>query len=442
MKTKNKKYYSIVATIFVSLCLFTSCSNKSDCDEIKLVDDGAWLWFNDQNILVDDNAIYIGSEGSNGVSRMDIYLFNVANEKDKYQKYPLGSWAAKDDHNYPSLLKLSTGKLLAVYSKSFSNKMNYRIADIVNEGSDKQRLKWSEEKRVELNYPISYNNVMSLSDEDNKVFEFFANFKESPTVIISDSTGDNWGVDYKFMKQGEQGSSPYMKYCDNGKDRIDILYTDGHPRNEPKNSIYHIYYKKEEFYRTDGKFIRKLEDSFNNPISPEEGTLVYDGRLDGPAWVWDIEYDSDGNPVAAYISSADGEVGTDLRYRYAKWNEASLKWEEKEIAYAGTNLYVPENHFAGGITIDPTNTNVVFISTDVDPVTGKTNATGHYQIYRGETLNEGTSWSWKQITFDKDVDNLRPIIPRNHNFETCVVWFKGVYNSSVDFQTSIYGVIE
>jgi hypothetical protein len=155
-----------------------------------------------------------------------------------------------------------------------------------------------------------------------------------------------------------------------------------------------------------------------------------------------MEYDEQGNPVAAYINSADHAAGKDLRYRYAYWNSTQKKWVEWQIAFAGTNLYVPENHYAGGITIDPQDTNTVYISADVNPTTGRPNPSGHYQIYRGVMSRDMKDCQWIQLTFDTESDNIRPVVPRRHNRKICLIWLRGQYKTYTNYKTSIVGIIE
>jgi hypothetical protein len=446
---KTPLFIAVLTLLLFCLNLFpdTNCQTKgtiikSDIKiEIKkLADDGAWLWFNGQNVIVDGNNIYIGCEDSHGYSVVNQYQLNSADSTNTYRVYPLSTWSKKDDHNYPSLLKLKNGKLLATYSRSPSLKMNYRIAEILNKGTEQQSLLWGEEQSAGLQSRMSYNNLISLSKENSCVFNFFTMFNESPSIIKSDSDVTNWSEDFKFMKQGKNDTSPYVKYANNEIDRVDILYTDGHPRKELKNNVYHIYYKDGNFYKSDGSMIRSLKEARNNPISTEEGTKIYDGSTKGPGWVWDIEYNSEHNPVAVYISSADNEVGNDLRYHYAEWDDNAKHWTEQEIAYAGSHLYVPENHFAGGIAIDPENTNMVYISSNVNPVNGGKNLTGRYQIYRG--TRTGDNWEWTQLTFNSNIDNLRPIVPQHHGSVVSVVWFRGIYNTSIDFKTEVVGILD
>ena len=186
-----------------------------------------------------------------------------------------------------------------------------------------------------------------------------------------------------------------------------------------------------------------MKDSVK-PLVPGDGTQIYDGSgPGGRGWVHDLERGAVGVLTGVYISSPDGEEGMDLRYHYARFDSKKKRWNAHEIGFAGTHLYVPENHYAGGIAIDPRDINVIWFSADVDPSTGRPNGTGHYQIYRGETADEGLSWSFEQVTFDTKRDNLRPVVPRNRpgDMEECVVWFRGTYNTYTHFDCEIVGIV-
>lgn len=403
-------------------------------------DDGAWLWFNDQNIIVDGNTLYMGCENSEGYSAVDI--FQDDGKEGRKVQYILSSEPAKDDHNYPALLKLANGKLMATYSRNPSPAMYCRIASVSSEKKRQGSLDWGQETSIALQHRMSYNNTIMLSGERNRIYNWYSIFTGSPSFITSDDQGVSWSDDASYMNAGKNHSSPYLKYCTDSKKRVDILYTDGHPRNEANNNIYHIYYLEGKLFTSDGKLIRSLDSSVADPISPALGTKIYDGSQAGPGWVWDIEYDRRQRPVAAFISSADLAEGNDLRYRYATWNDEKKQWKEQQIAYAGTHLYVPENHFAGGITIDPNDVNVVYLSSNTDPCSGKSGSNRHYQIYQGRTSDGGATWKWMQLTFDTDQDNLRPIVPRNHHARMCVLWFQGEYKSSVNFKTKVVGIFE
>ena len=408
--------------------------------------DGGWLWFNNESIVIDRNALYVGSEDSKGNSKVSMFTTDNYWHKKMATDYQLSDWPEKHQkypyHNYPSLLMLNNGNLLAVYHHS-SKDMFCRIAEVSDGEGATASLKWGKEDLIQLNSGMNYSNLIQLTNEKNTIYNFFSIYKQSPSVMTSQDGGRSWSQDSVFMRQGKNGTSPYSRFVDNGTDRIDMVYTNGHPRSNPDNNIYHVYYYKGKLYNSDGTIISSLSQAKRKPIAAESGTKIYSGSHQQPGWVWDIEYDDHGVPVVAFISSADGSEGKDLRYRYAKWNSEMKHWEERQIAYAGTHIYVPENHFAGGISIDPENVNVVFISSNVNPETGGQTASKRYQIYRGITEDNGGSWKWEQLTFDTNKDNLRPVVPRHHHYDICVIWQAMNDNaSSRGFDSDIMGIFK
>ncbi len=419
-------------------CLLCSCSMAEKTYAVKqLAPDGVWTWFNDERIIVDGDVLLIGSIDSRGVSRVDCYDLKTGGRK----AYPLSSWQSADDHNNPALLKMSNGNILACYAQHTREKKWYCRIGQPDPGQPLS-YNWFDEQTMDLPADATYNNLFELSDENGRIYNFMRCIGWNPTVLISDTFGKTWNPPVELIRSGDNRTRPYVKYSGNGKDRIDLIYTDAHPRQAPTNNVYHLYYQKGNLRRSDGSVIRSLEDVQDKPVQPKEGTMIYTGSEDGRGWVWDLEYDKHDDPVVAFINSADHEVGNDLRYRYGRWDADKKQWHQQQIAFAGTNIYVPENHYAGGIAIDPEDVNIVYISCDVDPVSGEANDTGHYQIYQGRTKNRGKTWEWKQLTFDTDTDNLRPVVPRHHDRKICVIWFQGEYKTYTDYKTRIVGIIE
>ncbi|MBN2182946.1 MAG: BNR-4 repeat-containing protein [Sedimentisphaerales bacterium] len=432
--------------IFISRHVFaadfvTSTGENPPYQIHQLVQDGAWTWFNDERVIVELQILYIGSIDSLGRVRVDLFSLASPFGHPPESEYILSSWRSRDDHNNPALLKLADGKILAAYTKHhLEPKLYRRLADIDASG---RKLTWSQEIESTTEAKTTYSNLFQLSDENGRIYNFIRATGFNPNFLYSDDMAETWSGPFVLIKSGDNRTRPYVKYSGNGKDRIDFLYTDGHPRDVPDNSVYHIYYKNGNFYRSDGTFIKTLEQVEKNPLIPSDGTKIYDGASEsGRGWVWDLEYDTQGNPVAAYINSADHAEGKDLRYRYAYWDEAGKKWLDRQIAFAGTHLYVPENHYAGGIAIDPADTGTVYISADVDPADGKASPSGHYQIYRGEISRDSQNPRWQQLTFDTDADNFRPIVPRGHGCKICLIWLRGQYKTYTNYKTSIVGIID
>lgn len=62
-----------------------------------------------------------------------------------------------------------------------------------------------------------------------------------------------------------------------------------------------------------------------------------------------------------------------------------------------------EPHYFGGLTVHPSNSNVVYLSRQIN---------GVFEIERWETDDMGKSWNKQTITKNSTLDNVRPYIPR------------------------------
>lgn len=406
--------------------LFCSLSGKTQSAPagklITIAEDGAWTWYNDERTCFWNGQLIVGYVHENGASMMAAY--DLEKQKTVYNE-ALSTWKEIDDHNNPSFLALPNQKLLTIYAKhGTENEFNTRIVN--------PDLSQEKEQTIRHSARVTYSNLYRLSAEDGQIYNFFRGQGWNPNVVQSEDNGQSWSDPTMVFLSGDKSTRPYVKYSSNDVDRIDLFYTDGHPRNEPENNVYHVFYKNGAFHTSDGKIIRSLEVVKEKPLVPKDGTLIFDGSgKDGRGWVHDFESNKKGDLAGVFISSPDGDEGLDLRYHYARFSKRKKKWNRYEVGFAGPHLYVPENHYAGGICIDPDNLNVVYLSSKLDPATGLPNGTNHYQMYKGTTKNKGKKWRFQQLTFDMERDHLRPTVPRNRpkNLQSCIVWFSGKYDT-------------
>jgi hypothetical protein len=153
----------------------------------------------------------------------------------------------------------------------------------------------------------------------------------------------------------------------------------------------------------------------------------------------DLELDPAQRPYVIFTVQKDGrglprgQGGFDHRFHYGRWDGSA--WRVHEIAYAGTRLYPGEDDYTGLAALDPNDPDVVYISTDADPVTGKplvshADNLRHHELFRGKTRDGGTTWTWEPITANSTMDNLRPIVPRWKDSRTALVWMRGTYRNN------------
>ena len=424
---------------------------------IQLAPDGAWTWFNDERSIWHIGKLYTGyvkKNGKVGISRFDPATMATTHVS-------LSSFTQIDDHNNPSITILPDNRLMVVYSQH-NGVSRRRISTVTEPASISD---WGSEIATGGGGSISYANTYRLSGESNRIYHFNRAINWNPTLIISDDEGASFGSPIHFIATGSGGTRPYPKYFSNGVDRIDLIYTDGHPRND-NNSIYHLYYEADNFHATDGTIVEAVADLPIEHDQGKTGTKVYTysgaawGPEDGPddwipsgrAWTWDICYGSDGHPVCAFQVQVDNVTGSGwnhdrIYYYYARWT--GTEWQHRFIAHGGRGLYDHEDDYGGGMAIDPNNPNVVYISTnaanpfdltDIDNVPLASNE--RYEIWRGTTTDGGLTFSWEPITQGSPLDNLRPIVPENHGYDRSVVWFRGIYSTYTNYNTEVVGIFQ
>ncbi|MDX1285752.1 MAG: BNR-4 repeat-containing protein, partial [Draconibacterium sp.] len=320
------------------ILLLAACSsNKKSSQTIEvnkqsiqtLSDDGAWCWFtNPRAIYYSDDEIITGwvkKDGSVEVASLNI----ESNEKAFNNLFPQ---MEVDDHNNPAFTVLPDGNIFTMYT--WHSTKNGVVSNTTSNGSDinsfgeKVIFKPKTEELLEK-FPretYTYANPYVLEEEGNKLFAFgrYTGFK--PNLIISDDNGKTWNEKYVVMSDipFTPGNRPYVNYYSDGKSKIHMIFTDGHPRNEPLNSVYYCYYEKGAFWKIDGTKICNLEAL---PFHVTDASVVYKASEEkGRAWIADIVVKKD-KPVILYSRHPEE---TDHRYHYAWYNPKENKWEDYE----------------------------------------------------------------------------------------------------------------
>jgi len=453
----------------VALCLITFASALSGTGDdkipnyvagklIQLNDNGAWSWFMDPRVIVDNGKLIVGSVRAIGTfqsgaadprwGNVEIAVYDVATGK--VATTVLHPHLEQDDHDAPAFLVRPDGRYLAMYSKhAAERKMYYRISEPHN------ALAWGPTLSVETpgsdaNYAgnnDTYANPFRLPD--GRMLNFFRGFHHEPNYMVSQDDGQTWTYGGHWL-YGKGGYSPYLKYVSDGKGTVHFVATEDHPRNFD-NSLYHGYLRNGTIYHSDGARVGGLSTSTEATIPTWELTKVFQGTPDNVAWMIDLELDRDARPYVLFSCQIDGrglprgQGGMDLRYHYARWDGTA--WHSEEIAHAGTRLYAGEDDYSGLGALDPKNPDVAYISTDADPVTGaplvsQADRRRHYELFRGTRDARADKWNWLPFTRNSTYDNLRPIIPKWSDSRTAVVWMRGSYsNNHGEWTTSVVAVI-
>ena len=414
----------------------------------ELNDNGAWSWFMDERVIVDNGRLIVGSVRANGTFRdntrpgwgnVELAILDLKSQAQSvvvlHEKFE------QDDHNNPGLLTLADGRYLAAFSKHNQEpRVYFRISTRPHDPFEWQPVKELATPGVKGNWTgdnFTYCNPFRLTGEKGRIYLFHRGVGQDPNCLVSDDDGRTWTYGGKLYI-GRDGYSPYTKYASNGRDTMHFVATEDHPRNFD-NSLYHGFVRGGKIFASDGRLIAPLSRSTNTSVRANDLTRIYQGGPSNVAWMTDLHLDSRQRPVVLFTTQRDGaglrprQGGMDHRFHYASWD--GKRWSEHEIAYAGKRLYAGEDDYTGLGAIDPQNTRVVYISTDADPTTGQpliSTADGHrhYEIFRGETPDRGGSWQWTAVTANSSADNLRPIVPVWNDSRTALVWMRGAYRSN------------
>lgn len=442
--------------LFATALIIFACPVLGQTNFATLASDGAWTWYNDPRAVFHNGILYFGYvRHGDGHGVLSAFNPKTGGTTELWTSGPTQS----DDHDNPGLLVKEDGKMLAIYSRHNSDKFfSYRLSTSTNPITPAD---WGPELRMtNTTAGVTYANPFQLSSESGKIYDFTRNLNFNPTVLTSTNGGADWSAPRVLIQNGSGSIRPYVKYASDYNQRIDFLYTDGHPR-DVTNSLYHLYYQGGAFYKTDGTLVKNFSDLPIQHASGERGSVIYqysdvpsddpnDHIPTGRAWCWETAYQTNGNPVAVFTVQRDQVMGPNwsddrIYYYYARWT--GTNWQKRFIAHAGRPLYSSEDDYAGGICVDPNNANTIYISSNAQnpfDLSNTTNVTlranNRYEIYRGTTSDGGLTFAWEAVTTNSTKDNLRPYIPRGQtNSPATVIWFRGNYTTFTSYQCEITG---
>ncbi len=402
---------------------------------------GAWCWFSDPRAVYYKGKYrrtYAGWIDNFG----DVHVGYYDHDTRQIVSRTIFNDLEIDDHDNPSILIDEKGYLLVFFNTHGGPEGLYfirsRIPEDVSQWHDGKLLKLNDPTQLEYGRETyTYSNPVLLRDEINRIYLFWRGIDGKPTYATSDNNGATWseGKIFCLPERTYSFRRPYVKISSNGKDKIHIALTDGHPRNESENSIYYMYIKGGAFYRANGEMIRKVG---TDPHQPRDMDVVYDGQVTGEkAWIWDIAEDAQGNPVLVYARFPND---TNHHYGYARWD--GEQWINHTLVNSGS--WFPETmegeqerepNYSGGIVLDQEDPSVVYLSVNRDSV---------FEIERWQTGNGGKSWKVEAITSGSTKDNVRPFAVRGADQENPLqlLWMQNTRYMHYQYPGMLKGVYD
>ncbi len=433
-------------------------------------DNGGWCWYQDDKIIYDPTAGNIitstsahgngfGGVGGARSGDVDATTFHIDTGK---RTRALMAERGNDDHNMGGLWIRPDGRYLHLYCPHYSPSTTYyRLATNPNNGSawdPEQSYNWTTIGGPSGGGNLTYTNLHYLSAEgtgQGRLYNIVRWNSSRPNISYSDNNGVDWHYAGKLSEAvGPSGYSYYYhKFRSNGVDRIDFICTEQHPRDY-NNSVYHGYIKNGKSYNSFGV---EMDNSIFDQTAPGTNLFTPVWLTTTPAadvchtgWTNELELDKNGYPVCLYQTrygttpwgQSSGNWGNtgcaDHRFFYGRFD--GTKWTSTELCKIGVGLHWAEQDYTGMGCIHPDDANLIYVSTNYDPVTDVN--IGKHEIFKGVTYDNGATWNWTQITFDSTVDNIRPAIPQWNANNTAVFWERGDFPVQGQFDMVLVGLVE
>ena len=425
---------------FLATLMLLSVNNlfaQSQFSSNVVAEEGAWCWFADPRALHYENsagtinATYIGYIDVHGNVKATQYDWKTGQKADVL----IRSYFQPDDHDNPTFVVLPDERVMIFYTRHTDEKcIWYRISkkpgDITNLG---------EEKRLATSANTTYPSPFILSDDPNHIYLCWRGINWHPTIarLTMPDANDNCSFDFgpKQIVQST-GARPYAKYQSNGKDKIYLSYTTGHPDNEMPNWL---YFNVIDINNGNGPILRDIKGTqlsvINNGVfnvnkndsyANNYPYTVVDKIANIRNWVWQITLDSQEHPVIAYTHIDNAK--TSHVYWYSRWTGS--EWRNTWVQYAGHAFHKNWNRtelcYSGGAAVDPDNINDLYLS--IPTTNGAYDVNGVYEIWKYTINDDGTVGASEQLTTGSAKNNVRPfIIPGSKNSPMRLTWMNGDY---------------
>jgi len=422
---------------------------------IQFNDNGAWCWYQDERAIVDAGrgrlvlgsvASSSGTGGSGRTAGVEAVVYDL--ESGALQRRTLYKASYTDDHNAPALFARPDGKVLAVYAEHYDKYYSrYQLFDGAAWGGEK-RFDWTTIPGG-TDYTIAYSNLCYLAAE-SRLYCFARANHRAPNFIYSDDQGDTWHFGGQLTTNSSNTyNKGYYKYWGNGRDRIDFIFTEQHPR-DTLTSIYHGYIQGGKDFASDGTLAdADIYDSSAIPTFRNftrvfaNGTILHGVQLQR-CWNTDVVRYADGTIATIITARTDQYSGSDAAinpghaFVYCRYDGKS--WRSTWLGRAGVKMYSSEADYTGLAALCPDDPNTIYISTPIDPRDDA--ELGIREIFKGTTTDAGLSWSWTPVTWKSVRDNFRPIVPAWDSVHTALLWWRGTYTSAQSFDAAVVGLIE
>lgn len=424
-----------VLLLLTALAGTSSASARDDVTQIAAKQDftritkaGAWSFFGDPRAVKVNGKYFLGWTTMGGKVRVG--EFDPATGKTTAKT--LGPLMERgDDHENPSLLVKSDGRIMAFYSphsgrlspRKRKSQLYYRTtlrpADITA---------WTPYRTIPTNtfdghLGYTYPNPVPLSGD--RIFLTWRGGDWLPAVATWG--GRRWSR-ARGMIFSPHPRRPYVKTAQGNGGSVLIAYNQDNPRQTRTNTYFARYVPGMGYFKANGQKIGSAGRRF---ASQKGDVVAWSGKV-GRNWVMDVAEDKDNSPVVLY---AAGDRFKEMRFFIARYQAGS--WTRQEIVgsgYDGRSKIPPRYRYYpnAGASLDHNDPNVVYVS----------RAVGRNLRMRVESwslkspANLASGWNVKRNS-PRNMDCFRPVGIR-YGQTGDVAMLCGTYFSWLNFPTGIY----
>lgn len=382
----------------------------------RIGDGGGWCWFSDSRSVFSAGRTYSSWIDNRG----RIYVASYEHLTRRMQTVAIANRFNVDDHNNPSLLVHTDGRISAFWSGHNGPAIHVRTTtrphDLTSFGPRRDV-----PARIPGDQDVTYTNPIQVPTENDRIYLFWRSHHSHQAYSTSDDQGRTWSPAKVLIDQ--PGHRPYVKYS-HSAGVIAAAFTNGHPR-DIASSIHYVELRQGSIHRADGTLVRRMG---SGPMAPKHGDVIWDAKRTGVrAWVWDVAQDALGRPVVVFATIRSPK---DHRYHYARWDGS--RWVVRDLGPAGGSIADErEPHYSGGMSLDHDDPSTLVMS--------RKSSRGVWEIERWTTRDGGGSWMTTPLTANSTAHNYRPVITRGIGARLTggVSWLNGSYGYFTTWRTTV-----
>ncbi|MFV0541088.1 MAG: polysaccharide lyase family 8 super-sandwich domain-containing protein [Aestuariibaculum sp.] len=449
------RHYLLFLLVFF---IWANGNHKSFAQKVTvpLTNDGAWSVNSQPSAVYHNGKSYFSWVNKNKA----LVVASYEHANGVYQEKVV-ALSFRGDFASPALLVRANGQILLFASKNEGN-ANFFVWVSV---SPEDITEWSASKQgtaygagATLPFAVGNDVYILYRRKDNVGLVYAAGLNASTAQTVDANLnarrrgiyGIGNGNDYTVKLD-----IPYMRACQSADGAMHIVFTqlasggtNGNYYNYDKASVHYMKMVGTssvatgigfDLYKADGTGFDRGDISV--PTPPD---IIYSEADNGKkAWAYDIELDSNGNPVVLYATF--NTDGTGHTYYQARRNNTNTEWISTQITEAGNGVptlaytaneskFPAHSYSSGGISFASTDLSTVYLS--------KRSTDNNFEIYKYETTDNGNTWQETEAVTTgtpSETINIRPkrVYNAPSNYPIDVVWMQGAYTSPVDFDTSI-----